>query len=253
VLPGAEPYAVDGAGDTGRIGALVLHGFTGSPASMRPWAEHLAAAGLTVRLPRLPGHGTRWQDLNQTRWTDWYAEAERAFDELRARCDEVFVCSLSMGGALSVRLAEERPGDVAGQVLVNPALASEDKRIGLLPLLSKIIPSMPPVGDDIKKPGVSEGAYTRVPTKGAASLLALWKVIVPDLPKIVTPTLVFRSVDDHVVPKSSSDLLVAGATSTTVEVRELHDSFHVATLDNDAPLIFDGSLAFIREHSQVGV
>jgi carboxylesterase len=54
IVAGAEPFAVDG----GPIGVVLCHGFTGSPQSMRPWAEHLAAAGLSVRLPRLPGHGT---------------------------------------------------------------------------------------------------------------------------------------------------------------------------------------------------
>ena len=60
VLPGAEPFAADG----GEVGVVLSHGFTGTPQSLRPWAEHLAAAGLTVRLPRLPGHRTRWQDLD---------------------------------------------------------------------------------------------------------------------------------------------------------------------------------------------
>lgn len=242
VLPGAEPWSADG----GRTGALLLHGFTGNPRSMRPWAEMLAAAGLTVRLPLLPGHGTRWQDLQRTRWTDWYAAAERSLADLADRCDDVFVLSLSMGGALSLRLAEEHA--IAGQVLVNPAIASDDKRLRWLPLLSAIIPSVPPVGDDIKAPGVTESAYARVPTKAAASMSQLWKVVVPDLSKVTAPTLVYRSVDDHVVPKVSTDTLVAGVTRAPVEVVELSDSFHVATLDNDAPQIFEGSLRFIRAH-----
>ncbi|MEJ7707949.1 MAG: alpha/beta fold hydrolase [Nocardioidaceae bacterium] len=81
---------------------------------MRPWAEHLAAAGFTVSLPRLPGHGSTWQDLNRTRWQDWYAEVCRALDELMATCDEVMVAGLSMGGCLALRLAEKRPAEVAG-------------------------------------------------------------------------------------------------------------------------------------------
>lgn len=52
VMPGAEPFAADG----GDMGVVLSHGCTGSPRSLRPWAEHLAAAGLTVRAPRLPGH-----------------------------------------------------------------------------------------------------------------------------------------------------------------------------------------------------
>ncbi|MDQ6716069.1 MAG: alpha/beta fold hydrolase, partial [Actinomycetota bacterium] len=104
VLPGAEPYQHDGS-DTG---VLLVHGYTGSPQGLRPWAEHLAAEGYTVRLPLLPGHGTTWKDLNRTRWTDWYAEVERTFDELRSRCTHVVVAGLSMGGLLATKLALEQ-------------------------------------------------------------------------------------------------------------------------------------------------
>ena len=121
LMPGAEPWSHDG----GPVGVLVLHGFTGSPRSMRPWAEHLAEAGFTVDLPRLPGHGTTWKDMQVTRWDDWYAEADRSLTALRERCATTFVVGLSMGGSLSLRLAEKRPDDVAGLVLVNPAVHTE--------------------------------------------------------------------------------------------------------------------------------
>src|SRR5687768_3783788 len=97
VLAGAEAYHHEG----GPIGALLCHGFTGTPQSMRPWAEHLAGQDLTVTLPLLPGHGTRWQELNRTTWHDWYAEDERALLALHQRCDTVVVMGLSMGGTLA--------------------------------------------------------------------------------------------------------------------------------------------------------
>ena len=106
IRPGAEAWSVDG---DDRIGVLLLHGFTGSPASMRPWGELLAQRSWTVRVPRLPGHGTRWQDMNITRWEDWYSEADRNLRELTSRCDRVFVGGLSMGGSLTLRLAQEHP------------------------------------------------------------------------------------------------------------------------------------------------
>src|SRR5919109_4608653 len=102
VLPGAEPFSHEG----GRTGALLCHGFTGSPQTLRAWAEYLAAAGLTVSLPRLPGHGTTWQEMARTRWEDWYAEVDRALSDMRPRTDEIFVMGLSMGGCLALRLAE---------------------------------------------------------------------------------------------------------------------------------------------------
>ena len=65
VRPGAEPYVHEGD----RHAVLLCHGFTGNPSSLRPWAEAIAAAGHTVHLPRLPGHGTSWQDMARTTGT----------------------------------------------------------------------------------------------------------------------------------------------------------------------------------------
>ena len=246
VLPGAEPFAADGS----EVGVVLSHGFTGSPQSLRPWAEHLAAAGLTVRLPRLPGHGTRWQDLNDTRWPDWYGELERAFDDLRGRCRQVFGMGLSMGGTLVVRLAEQRPAEVAGLVLVNPSLGTERKDVKYaLPLLHRVVPSLAGIGSDVRKPGVTELAYERTPLRAMHSLSRLWPLVVADLGLVTAPVLLYRSRVDHVVEPMSGRLLRDGASSTEVSEVILEDSYHVATLDHDAPAIFAGSLDFVRAHT----
>jgi len=245
VLPGAEPIDLPG----GPVGVLLSHGFTGTTASMRPWAEHLSAAGYTVAAPRLPGHGTRWQDMNKTRWSDWYGEVERAFDDLRGRCSSVFAMGLSMGGTLVLRLAEQRAGQVAGIVIVNASLASERKDVKLAPLLSKVIPSLAGVGSDIKKEGVQELAYDRTPLKAFASLQSAWADVRRDLHKVQCPVLAYRSSVDHVVEPISGRVLLEGCAGGTIEERILANSYHVATLDNDAPTIFAGSVDFLRAHA----
>jgi carboxylesterase len=252
ILPGAEPYAHDGTGEAGRIGVVVSHGFTGSPQSMRPWAEHLAAAGYSVRLPRLPGHGTRWQDLNDTRWPDWYAEIRRSYDELTGQCDVIFACGLSMGGTLVTKLAEDVGDALAGLVLVNAAFGTMRKDAGLARYISWAVPSRPGIASDIKKPGITELGYDKTPLKAFVSLQDLWKVVVPDLPKVTAPVLYFHSTEDHVVDGLSAKLLHGGATSTTVTEVPLTDSYHVATMDNDAATIFAGSVDFINDHAAAG-
>ena len=246
VMPGAEPIDLPG----GPIGVLLSHGFTGTTQSMRPWAEHLAAAGLTVVAPRLPGHGTTLQDMNTTRFSDWYATVETAFDDLRQRCTTVFAMGLSMGGTLVLRLAELRPDQVAGVVVVNASLATARKEAKLLPVMSRVIASFPGIGSDIKRPGITELAYPRIPLKAAYSLQKAWPIVRQDLPKITCPVLVYRSAVDHVVEPVSGRALVEGCVHA--EERVLHESYHVATLDNDAPEIFEGSLAFVRAHAAAG-
>jgi carboxylesterase len=248
VMPGAEPFFHSG----GHTGALLCHGFTGSPASLRPWAARLAAAGLTVSLPRLPGHGTTWQDMAHTRWEDWYAEVDRAYEELRGHSDEIFLMGLSMGGCLALRMAQLRGDGVAGLVLVNPSLAADTKLFLLAPMLKLVVPSLKGIGSDIKKEGAHELSYDRVPVRAAATLPQLWKVTKQQLPEVTQPVLVYLSTTDHVVGPASMRVLRAALPAARLTVRECANSYHVATLDNDADQIFDGSLEFVRAHSRAG-
>lgn len=240
--PGAEPFRHDG----GRTGVLFCHGFTGSPASLRPWAEQLAAVGLSVRLPLLPGHGTHWRDLALTRWPDWYLAVERELLDLAAGCDQVFVMGLSMGGTLTLRLAEQQPDAVSGVVLVNPSLHRRRPEMRLLPVLRHVVPSVAGIGSDIKKGGQDEEAYSRTPLQPLHSLTELWADVAANLAQVACPTLVFVSDDDHVVDPSNAVDVVEGVGATDITVVPLHDSYHVATLDHDAPLIAQQSLAFVR-------
>lgn len=233
---------------SGPVGVLLSHGFTGSPWPMKPWAEALADAGYRVSVPLLPGHGTTWQELNRTRWTDWYAGLERAFNALSEECEQVFVGGLSMGGALAVRLAETRGDDVAGLMLVNPALTTSDKRFMVLPALSKVKASIPAIGGDIRKENETEYAYTRTPLKAAASMMQLWRDVCENLRAVDQPILLFRSLEDHVVDPTSARVLKARAASVELTEIELANSYHVATLDHDAPLIFAESIKFLDRH-----
>jgi esterase/lipase len=253
VMPGAEPFAFPGGdGPDGRTGVLLLHGFTGTPMSMRPWGEHLAAAGFAVRCPLLPGHGTRWQDCNASTHDQWTATVEQSFDELAADCDRVFVAGLSMGGTLATRLAQVRPDDVAGLLLVNPALLTQRVDAKLLPLIARITPSWAPIASDIKKPGVTELAYPKLPTRAMMQLRGLWAATRADLGAVTAPVIVFHSTEDHVVEPVNSTILLAGVGSTDTTEVLLEDSYHVATLDNDAPTIFAGSVDWIRAHVRAG-
>lgn len=242
LLPGAEPFRHDG----GELGVLLCHGLTGTPQSLRPWGEHLAAEGMTVRLPRLPGHGTRWEDLSTTRWQDWYAAVDRGYRELRDRCSTVVVAGLSMGGALALRLAAEHGPRIDGVVLVNPSLTSADPRKHALPVLKRLRTSMPAIGNDIKRGDRTELAYSRTPLQAVHSVRTLWRRVEADLGDVVQPVLIYRSATDHVVGPESVRLLLSRLPSPDITLRTLHNSFHVATLDNDADEIFTGSAEFAR-------
>ena len=229
----------------GPHGALVLHGITGTPASVRGLAAALAGAGLAVEAPLLPGHGTVVDDLAVVGWEDWVAAAEAAYAGLAARCDRVVVAGLSMGGTLACRLAADHP-EMAGLVCVNPYVdPPADSFLDLLrDWLAQGSAMLPAIGADIARPGGREPAYAHLPVAPMLSLLEAVVDLQASLPRIACPLLVFTSRDDHVVPPKSSDVL-AERVSGPVERVVLERSFHVATLDYDAELIEARAVAFV--------
>ena len=244
--PGAEPWS---AGPSeAATGVLLCHGFTGSPQSMRPWGEYLAARHpeLAIELPLLPGHGRPWRELQRTGWEDWYATVDKAFTDLKSRCDQVFLMGLSMGGGLALRLAERHAAEVAGLVLVNPSVTRNKPAEALLPVLSKVVASIPAIASDIKKPGAKELGTDRTPLKAAHSLSRFWTVVARDLPAVTAPLLVLHSAEDHVVHPRNTALVLERVSSADKREIVLRESFHVATLDNDAELIFSSSADFVE-------
>lgn len=243
LMPGAEPFHADG----GSTGVLLCHGLSGSPAAMRPWGEYLAERGYTVDVPRLPGHGTSVAECNRTRWDDWYATVERSYRQLSERCDHVFVGGLSMGGALAVHLAQQSP-QVAGVMLVNPALASGDPKVKfLLPVMRALgIKEYPAISNDIAKQGVDEVAYDKTPVRALISFVDHWPMLARDLHRVTQPTILFHAPGDNIVDGLTSKLLKSDIGSSDFTHVTLASSQHVATLDHDAPTIFDRSAAFIE-------
>jgi carboxylesterase len=241
VLPGAEPFRHEG----GEVGVLLCHGFTGSPQSLRPWAEYLAERGLTVALPLLPGHGTRWEDMQLTGWQDWYAEVDRELRALRERCTQVFVFGLSMGAALTLRLAAKHGDEVSGIVVVNPANKVHGAAAQALPVLRHLVRTVSGITSDIAKEGVAEVGYDRVPLHAAHSMRNFYRMVDGELPQVTQPMLLLRSPQDHVVPPVDSARVLSRVSSTDVTEILLEHSYHVATLDHDADRIFEESYAFI--------
>ncbi|MEU6417183.1 alpha/beta hydrolase [Streptomyces spiralis] len=241
VLPGAEPFRHEG----GEVGVLLCHGFTGSPQSLRSWAEYLAERGLTVSLPLLPGHGTRWEDMAITGWQDWYAEVDRELRALRERCAHVFVAGLSMGGALALRLAARHGDAVAGVVVVNPANKVHGLSAYALPVARHLVRTTKGIASDIAKADSAELGYDRVPLHCAHSLRAFFRLVDGELPQVTQPLLLLRSPQDHVVPPADSARILSRVSSVDVTEVLLEHSYHVATLDNDADRIFGESFGFI--------
>ena len=227
---------------------LVLHGFTGSPVSMRPLAEVFADAGFAVELPRLPGHGTAVEDMIETGFDDWLTEAERALAALEARVPDGkwVVAGLSMGGMLTAALAEGHP-ELAGIVLINTPASVPDEMAAIVEeMLAGGTEVMDSIGGDIADPDADEASYDETPLRPLITMIMAGADVRERLADITQPALIITSRQDHVVNPEDSDVLAENITGP-VERVWLEKSFHVATLDYDKAEVEAAALAFVQQ------
>jgi carboxylesterase len=145
-------------------------------------------------------------------------------------------------------MGELYPDAMAGLVLVNPSVMTLRKDAKyLLPLLRFAVPAYPGFVGDIAKPGVTEPGYKVVPVKAMYSLSRAWPVVRRDLAKVTVPVLLLHSREDHIVEPVNSQIVLDGISSTDVTEIWLENSYHVATMDNDAEEIFTSSVEFIEK------
>ncbi|MCF2574331.1 alpha/beta hydrolase [Brevibacterium sp. UCMA 11754] len=219
---------------------LFLHGITGSPAAWFPIARSLSHHGISVSVPLLPGHGTRWQDLNSTPWSEWLDAAKAELQALSRTHTRVVVAGLSMGGALALALgAGDSPPDEL--VLINPALHIDSPLTPFLPVLKHVVASVPAIAGDIAHPDRCEYAYDRTPVAAIASFASAQRTLREDLWRIECPVTLFVSGRDSVVgPRTFRTLRSRLPQRPTIQ--SLRRSQHVATLDNDADTIAEAIL-----------
>jgi carboxylesterase len=243
-----EPLYVEGSGPVGRIGVLVIHGFGGSPRSLQELGEHLVAAGYTVALPLLAGHGRTPEAMEASRWTEWTDDVEQAYQWLRGRTDTMFVCGLSMGGTLALWIAERHPG-LAGLVTINTIIRHPAERVMLWVGRLRIPRWVKAIGNDAMAEGVDERAYDRLPMRSTHELALLSREVRAGLGRIACPALVFSSAVDHVVPPANQEEIYRAIGSVDKTFVELRDCYHLATMDCGKEQVFAGILEFIAAHA----
>ena len=261
---------VPGSGDKSPIfspgdgpAVLCLHGFTGTPYEVAPLARGLASAGFSVSAPLLFGHGESAQALAATRWQDWLASAEAAFDRLRAASGNgsVALVGFSMGGLLALRLARLRPHSVSALVVMSAPLRLRDSQIVLarawthLPAFLRRGP-MATIrkrgGRDVTDDNVraEDPALTQMPLAGIVELIELAEVVRRDLTFIHLPTLVVHGERDRTVPQQTSFELAGSIASDVVERLWLPRSGHLVAVDVDRALLCQAVVRFLTLHAK---
>jgi carboxylesterase len=233
----------------GATGVLLIHGFTGSPPEMRLVGEYLHQRGLTVSAPLLPGHGTSMEQMNRCRWTDWTEHVEAALDDLRRRCEAVFVAGLSMGSLLAICLAAHN--ELHGAVLYSPAVRVANRLIWLAPVLKYLVPKKPKSAEtDLTDPEAVHRtwSYEAYPVFAAHELFKLIRRTRPLLPRVTCPLLIMHSTGDQDIAADSAQYTYERVDSPDKELVTLHNSGHVITVDSEWETVAEKTYAFIRAH-----
>jgi carboxylesterase len=222
---------------------LLLHGFTGSPWDVRPLGEALAARGLYVKAPRLPGHGTTPEAMLEANHRQWQEAAWEALHSLRG-FRRVFVAGLSMGALLGLRLAAGAPERVKALVLMAPAARFKGPTMALLKslrgtrLLERVKPWVRKTATDLSDPlALAEAPI--LPAFPSVRLKDLWEVqeaALAEAPLVRCPTLVVVAEHDHVVDPEGGKWLASQLThAPEVRLLSLQEGYHIIPRDRGGP------------------
>jgi len=230
-----------------KVGVLVLHGFLGNLKTIDYQVQFFRTQSFLVEAPTLRGHNTVYTDLDKVKFTDWIEDAESAYKNLSSKANKVFVFGLSMGGALALHLEAHHP-EILGGILVNHALSLYPNwKLKFLPIIKYFVKYIYSPGSDIKDKTQKNLAYDYIPTGALLEFLRLISLVKKELPLVTQPQLIFKSIEDHVIPQDSVEITLKRISSKQKEVVFLKNSYHVATVDFDKDIICEKSLEFINK------
>jgi carboxylesterase len=232
----------------GDVGALLIHGFCGTPPEMRGLGEHLAQCGFRVHGALLAGHGLTPEDLRDTSWQDWLASAQTQLDDLRRECRQVCVAGQSMGGTMALLLAARNP-DIAA-VATTSALVNLGRWTELQIMLGRrVLRWHYPDRDNVDlwdREAVNQlRSYNRRSLKSHVDLVELYRLAMAEAPQVKAPVLLMHGRRDTVVPPANAALLAA-AIGPNATVRYFDRSGHAVTVDVD----HEEAYALTTEHFQ---
>ena len=246
IIPEAQSFLLP----AGKIGCVLVHGFTGAPKEMRLMGNYLQHQGITCFAPRLSGHGTNVKDLPRMRWSDWLASVEDGVHTLRGICEHVFIAGLSMGGLLSLFAASYLP--LKGVIAMStPYKLKDDWRIKLARPFSLLFPFVEKGQSDTvdEETATDHIEYPAYPTRSIAELNLLLTKTLSRLPNISIPILMINSRSDQTVPVTHQQRYGDRLKGKIFESLNLDKSGHVITEDVERELVFQSTLNFIQKYT----
>jgi len=246
VDPRSRPFEISGRDQA----LLLIHGFTGTPAEMRPIGERIARSfGWKVVAPLLPGHGTTPDDLSLYQWSDWLESARTVHHELLRSFEQVHLVGLSMGTLLCLELFKENPSRVRSMALLAPALffrgalekfVTYVSRCSWVSLMNSTLPKGPPLHPD-------HVTYRRYSIRALGELSKLMERSRELAERESPPTFIGYSETDEVIDPKSASFLLKRLQNPQSRVVRLENSIHVLTLGQEKERLLREMEVFYRE------
>lgn len=239
------PFLLQGEG---KAACLLVHGFAGTPAEVRPLAERLAALGVTAYAPVLPGHASTSDALLRHSRHEWSRTVEDAWLWLKESHETVFVAGLSMGALITCKLAHQHTLD--GIILMAPALVARDRRLrfaGALSFLADFVPEVPVPRGGLVDPRAWKQMwhYERRSLRALSQLYKLQFEARRVLPTIQIPTLIFHGLRDLTVPERSAREVFERLGTSDKELIWLEHSGHCLSADGEVDQVAQRIAEFI--------
>ncbi|GAB4201967.1 MAG: alpha/beta fold hydrolase [Roseiflexaceae bacterium] len=253
----------------GPTGILLLHGYSGSPAELRPMGMALAEAGYTVHGPLLPGHGGVPADLFGVRYEDWAAAALGALASLRRECGRVVVAGFSMGGLLALLLAAREP--VEAVIALAPALRLfGEPQLRLTGVLRLVMPWFRPLeradfsdprvraqvlarvpGLDLDDPEVVARVRqeARLPVGSLYEIVRLQGQVRRELARVTVPLLLMQGRRDTVVQPRSVEEVARLVRSTDLRISWFEHSGHLLPLEDEREAVWGTATRWLAARS----
>lgn len=243
------PYTLEGMGTRARHGVLIIHGFGGSPAQLRPLAERINGMGYTVKGLLLPGHCTTLEDMARVSWQDYISAVRAGWDELSARCDDVVPIGLSMGGLLSLIMCAERSARAC--ITLSAAIKPTNRLAPLSPVLKYVLPPVMRWPERFMNRGEDflyeyDYGYHGLPLRRVADLMHLSHMAQLALSDVRCPLLVIQSNLDPTVQPVSAEIIMRGAGAEKKKLVKLSHAAHIITLGPDRDIVSDETCAWLE-------
>ena len=251
-------FVMPGEGQNARIGVLLIHGLTGTPAEMRLLGKGLNKQGFTIYGVQLAGHCAAMEDLVASRWTDWLSSVESGLQRFGRHVDHVVVAGLSMGSLLSLAVAQKHPDKVAGVGALSTtfrydgwSIPSYTRLAFLLPLFrllgigrNSVFMEAPPYGikdealrarvvEQMNSGDSSAAGLPGNPWWSVIELRALSAHVMKNLPQLRSPCLVLHAKEDDISSVSNAHDIERIAVNSKVELVLLDNCYHMITIDRE--------------------